>query len=155
MADEFIALRAFLHAPELPPAAQEERCEAEVPAQSDPALREIASQMRRFRAALYDAFEVTRERLLRDIACEVIGRELQVAPADVEAIALRACAQIEAPLCVRVHPLDVPAFAQWTCGVETDAALHRGDVVLCVNDGTIDAALGVRLEGVLEAASCA
>lgn len=155
MADEFVALGAYLHAPEFAPVAEEEPHDAEASIERDPVLDEIASQMRRFRAALYDAFAAVRERLLRDIACEVVGRELQLAPADVEAIALRACAQIEAPLCLRVHPLDAAAFAQWTCDLETDASLHRGDVVLRVRDGAIDASLGVRLEGVLAAASCA
>lgn len=155
MADEFVALDAYLHASEFAPPVEEESPEAEVSVETDPMLGEIASEMRRFRAALYDAFAATRERLLRDIACEVVGRELQLAPADIEAIARRACAQAEAPTCVRVHPLDAPAFSRWTCDVETDVALRRGDVVLCVRDGTIEAALGVRLEGVLEAATCA
>lgn len=155
MADEFVSLGAYLHAPAFPPVTEKEPREAEVPAERDPVLDDVASQMRRFRAALYDAFAAVRERMLRDIACEVVGRELQLAPAEVEAIALRACAQIEAPLGVRVHPLDAAAFEQWTCDLETDASLHRGDVVLRVRDGAIDAALGVRLEGVLAAAACA
>lgn len=154
MADEFVALGAYLHAPEFPAAVEEEPSETEVPVEGEPMLGEIVSQMRRFRAALYDAFATVRGRLLSDIACEVVGRELQLAPADIEAIVRRACAQAEAPTCVRVHPLDAPAFSGWTCDVETDTALRRGDVVLCVRDGTIEAALGTRLEGVLEAATC-
>lgn len=158
MDSAFVDLREYLRAPERPAQASDreranEREASSAPA--DPALREIAGQMRRFRAALYDAYDAVRAQLLRDLVCDVLGRELQLAPADVDAIARRACEQIDAIACVRVHPDDVAALSAWTCAVEADATLHRGDVLLCVRDGTIDASLGVRLEGVLASLACA
>ena len=155
MPDEFVSLREYLRVPDsVPPVEEKAPTVLGDPARDEVVLFEIGSEMRRFRAALRDGFEAARECLLRDIACEVLGRELQLAPADIDAIVSRACAQADAPASIRVHPMDAEALAAWTCDVETDATLHRGDAVLCVSEGTIDASLGVRLEGVLERRTC-
>ena len=61
------------------------------------------SATRRFHAALADALDVALEGLLRDVACDVLARELSLAPADVAAIAVRALARYanESPVRVR------------------------------------------------------
>ena len=88
-------------------------------------LEDAASEARRFRAALADALAFSLERLVRDIACDVLARELVLAPPDVAAIAARALERYleDGPLQVRVHPddrgacaaLDLPVVADVDC----------------------------------------
>jgi flagellar biosynthesis/type III secretory pathway protein FliH len=111
-----------------------------------------AREVRFFQAHLSEALESAIEVLRNDIATEVVGRELQLAPAEIEDIVRRAVRRFaaEGPLCIRVHPDDLEKVS---CEVPSagDCALRRGDAVLEVRTGTIDASLGVRLESVLRA----
>ena len=156
---EFVTLAAWLR-PETPaidvPAQADEPVAQAPPAplpsheDADEAMFEVGSRARRFRAMLDDVLERTLAELLRDIAAEVIGRELHCAPADVQRIVQRALerAADEHPVAVRVHPsqlerlqLDLPLIA--------DERLRRDDVRIELRSGTIDASLGVRLEHLL------
>lgn len=103
--------------------------------------------VRRFRAALADALETALDILLRDIACDVLARELALAPADLAAIATAALERYgaEAPLRVRAHPDDVAALEGVAVSVAADAGLRRGDLAIDLRTGTIDASLGARL----------
>ncbi|HTU69655.1 MAG TPA: FliH/SctL family protein [Candidatus Baltobacteraceae bacterium] len=134
------------------PSAVEEAPAAEPADQTDAELvLDICARVRRFRAMLDDALEHCVQELLREIAVDVVGRELQSAPADIDAIVRRArerCSQ-SPPLAVRVHPsqaqllrLDVPVLA--------DPRLRSEDVMIDVHAGSIDATLGVRIERLLE-----
>jgi flagellar biosynthesis/type III secretory pathway protein FliH len=153
--DDFVPLSTFLK-----PSRNDEEI---VEAVSSPAkeaasadardLREIASEMRRFRAALRDAFEASREALLRDIACGVLGRELALQPANLNAIAARIVAEIGTPVRIRVHPDDAAALEEWECELVPDASVRPGDIVFEVNDGSVDASLGIRLDEALAAAA--
>jgi flagellar biosynthesis/type III secretory pathway protein FliH len=111
-----------------------------------------AREMRLFMARAAEALECTIETLRNDAACEILGRELQLAPVDLRAIVARTiqrCA-LEAPARVRVHPGDLAALAG-EFSVIADPELRRGDAVLEVRAGSIDASLGVRLDSVLRA----
>jgi len=106
---------------------------------------------RRFSAALADALALSLDRLLRDIACDVLARELALAPCDVAAIAAHALRRYldEEPLRLRVHPDDVHACAALDIGIVADESLRVGDAVLEVRCGSIDASMEARLEVVL------
>jgi flagellar biosynthesis/type III secretory pathway protein FliH len=111
----------------------------------------VLSEIRRFRAAVADAFEYEVESLLRDVASDVLARELQLSPADVAAIVERARNRYarEGILAVRVHPCDAGALAHLDLDVLADPALRRGDVAIDLHSGTIDLSLGVRLAALL------
>ncbi len=147
--DEFVPLDAYLQAPE---------CAREVLAAPEPPqpefVREVLHEARRFRAALADALDAARDRLVRDLASDVLARELACAPADVERIARRTLERYtdDEPLHVRVHPDEVALLAGFELPVVADARLRRGDVTLTLRYGTIDASLGVRLAHVLQSA---
>jgi flagellar biosynthesis/type III secretory pathway protein FliH len=106
--------------------------------------------VRLFHARIAEALESAVERLLCDVACDVLARELQLAPVDIERIVDNVLQRYSAeqPLQVRVHPEDA---ANLQCALPTvvDANLARGDAIVELRDGFIDASLGVRLEAVL------
>jgi len=79
-----------------------------------------------------EAFEAALRDLLREIAAEVLGRELALAPCDVDAVVARLC---------RRYALDPSRVRVATSG---------GDVAIECDGGWIDASLGRRLEAVLE-----
>jgi hypothetical protein len=111
----------------------------------------VLAEARRFAAALADGIALSLERLVRDIACEVLARELALAPCDVATIAARALHRYldEEPVRVRVHPDDIAACSALELAVVADRSLRAGDVVLDVRCGSIDASLGARLETLL------
>lgn len=158
MGDRFVPLREFVlqaHEPE------REAFEAVVHVQPDelhqvqPNAPEALGDLRRFRAAVSDAVDVAVETVLGDIAADVLARELELAPANLEAIVARACARHagEGIVCVRVHPDEAAQLRDAGVDVIGDSAVRRGDVLLCVRSGTIDVSLGARLAGVLDAAA--
>ncbi len=109
------------------------------------ALREA----RLFRAALADAADVLAGKLADALARAVLARELQLARADIAALAQRLCAEFAAdePLRLRVAPSD----AGFDCAlpVSADPQLAPGDAILECRSGTIDARLSARLAHVL------
>jgi flagellar biosynthesis/type III secretory pathway protein FliH len=150
---EFIALGTWLcpPAPAIatdPPAHDDEPPPAP-PAEED-AIADLASRARRFRAMLADALDRSLADLLRDIAAEIVGRELQCAPTELQRIVERALerAADELPLSVHVHPSQL-ALLQLGLPLVADARLRRDDVRIELRSGTIDASLGVRLEQLL------
>lgn len=120
---------------------------------SNAASGEIAAarDVRLFHARLADAFESAIADLRRDIAAEILGRELELAPAAIAEIVRRALERCrdERVLRVRVHPDDACSLAGKELETLGDSALRRGDAVLEVTGGTIDFSLGVRLDAVL------
>ncbi|HET9393697.1 MAG TPA: FliH/SctL family protein [Candidatus Rubrimentiphilum sp.] len=111
-----------------------------------------AREVRLFMARVAEAVESATEMLRADIAAEIVGRELQLAPADLRSIVERTVRRyvLETPVRVRVHPDDLGAF-DGTVPAVADAQLRRGDAVLELRTGTIDASLGARLDAVLRA----
>lgn len=158
MPETFVLLADRLRAPvapvELPHAESAVDVAPEAPEMTPPASHEEAlSEVRRFRAALADAAELMREWIARDIACDVLARELLLADADIAAIAARAVegSMAYAPVALIVHPDDVERASACGIAVEAGDALRRGDALVRVACGTIDATLGARLEALLEA----
>jgi flagellar biosynthesis/type III secretory pathway protein FliH len=100
-----------------------------------------------FRARLADAFDAASARLLRELATDVLARELRMAPCDIAALVARLCAQ--APVVrVRVAPSEVSDAFGFPC--VADPTLGAGDAILELEGGVIDARLGVRLALLLE-----
>lgn len=103
---------------------------------------------RLFRARLADALDAAVARLARDIAADVLVRELRLAPCDVAALVQHALNH--APVVrVRVAPGDVLRVRD--VPVIADPALSEGDAIVELANGALDARLGVRLAVVLEA----
>jgi Flagellar assembly protein FliH len=123
-----------------------------VPAPSESSeLPDALRAARLFRAALADAFDARLAELTRELAAAVLGRELQLAPVDLEALARRLIAERRAdePLCLRVAPPDAGIACELP--VVADPELRAGDAVLVCRSGDINARLAVRLAGVLAA----
>ena len=132
-------------------AADEPACQATMSA-TEP-LMETVREFKRFRAALADAVDMLLEDLLRDIASDVVCRELLLSPVDVQAIVAQAKKRyaFDEPAAIRAHPDDCDALQDCGVTLHADRKLRRGDVVLAVQGGTIDATLGARLHTVLAA----
>ena len=154
MPNAFVPLREWL-APAAPRSVEpecevheeEEAATVEVAVESD-VLDEVLRETRFFRAALRDALEESVKMLAREIAIEVVARELELAPVDIAAVVERASERYETPLSIRVHPEEARRLAAFANVIE-DASMRSGDVLLTVAGGTIDASLGMRLERVL------
>jgi len=114
------------------------------------AIEALLGDVRRVRAALADAVQAALADLLTDIAADVLGRELELQACDLDAIVGRALERYgDATLVhVRVHPDDASAIDQYP--LRPDPSLRRGDAIIEVHSGTIDARLGVRLDRVLQ-----
>ena len=157
---DFVTLHAWLHPepadvpppePEAPPEpASPEPASPEPASPDEELLADVCSRVRRFRAMLADALDRALADLVREVAVEVIGRELVCAPADLQRIVARALERVapDLPLAVHVHPsqlelvqLDVPVIA--------DPGLRSDDVRIDLRSGSIDARLGVRIERML------
>ena len=157
MPDGFVPLDALL----APPPREPRDDSGGTPAPQRPALEgvpatlpepdEALAAFRRFHAALADALDAALHDLLREIACDVLARELALQPADVAAIAANVLERFaaEEPLRIRVHPGDLRLLPPLTVATLADPGLRRGDVIVEVRSGTIDATLGARLEAVL------
>ena len=130
--------------------APEERGDDTSPAapERDDDVSEALREARLFRARLADAFAEASQRLLRELACEVLARELRLAPCDLAALVqrVRECVPV---VRVRVAAADLGAVTG--VPVVADLALQAGDAIVELAGGALDARLGVRLEAVLEA----
>lgn len=154
-ADGFLALADFLRPTPTVPSIESAFPEPiDVPSEAIPAeLEEALSAARRFRAGLADALDAILERLLREVARQVLARELVLRPADIREIVDATLAKIdgERVLMLRVHPSDAGAVEALQFECVADPALERGDVVLHLRSGTIDLALAARLDSVVSA----
>jgi flagellar biosynthesis/type III secretory pathway protein FliH len=86
--------------------------------------------------------------LVREIAVEIVSRELRLAPAEISNIVNLACARYAQPLSIRVHPDEVQDVRGFE-NVVADNSIRRGDVMLTISGASIDASLGMRLARVL------
>jgi flagellar biosynthesis/type III secretory pathway protein FliH len=162
VAPEFIALADVLRGIGAQPPAEAPACtelvvtpsphdSATDVARDAAAAEEIALSLRaarHFRARLADAFDDAAQRLVRDLAADVLARELRLAPCDLARIVQRVVAGAPA-VRVRVAPADVCRVTG--IAVVADPALSAGDAIVEVSGGALDARLGVRLAAVLEA----
>ncbi len=119
-------------------------CSCGTHAQRAAALREA----RVFRAQLRDAFDAAAQELLRELAADVLARELRLAPCDLAAI-VRRVAHGAPVVCVRAAGADVRPIDG--LAVVRDDSLAPGDAIVEVVGGSIDVRLGVRIADVLDA----
>lgn len=145
----FRRLAELLRSSENPAPADEKAAEPEDRLQPDD--EDAARDLRLFRARIAEAVECAVETLCEDIAAEVVGRELQLAPPEIETIVRRALERYAAEgiTRVRAHPEDAAKLSHDLA--YADPSLRRGDVLLEVASGSVDASLGVRLASVLRA----
>jgi hypothetical protein len=135
------------------PAANASICSTDrcAPVQADTAHADVMAALhdaRLFRARLGDAFDDAAARLLRELAAEVLVRELRLASCDVEALVARV--RERAPVVrVRVAPDEVAQVHG--VPVVGDERLASGDAIVELAGGALDVRLGVRLASVLEA----
>jgi len=125
-----------------------------VPHVVDFAHADIVHDLTMMRLAAGEAFEGAMRRLIADLAHEVLGRELALAPADIEALVARALAawtQHE-PVALVVGPADRDRVRA-PLPVRTDATLAAGDLIVYVRDGAFESSFGFRLEGAIERAA--
>lgn len=130
MSAEFKSLREIFreareaHAPVISPLIAEPP-----PPEQQPAPEESDHRDRLFAAQLAERLDRALERLLEEIAAEVVGRELLLAPIDVETIVERLLQRY---------------------GIERDAPRleHDGDISI----GTLDASLGRRVRAAIDRA---
>ena len=115
-------------------------------------VNQLMRDVRLFRARLSDLLDDSVAQLRADIAAEVLARELQLSPADIASIARRVVARFldEEPVRLRLHPGEADAV-HCDIPVVGDETLRLGDAILELRNGSVDASLGVRLEGVLSA----
>jgi Flagellar assembly protein FliH len=119
----------------------------DMPARDD-MLKIALRDARSFRARLNDALDHAAARLMRELAADVLMRELRLAPCDLTALVERV--RDRAPVVrVRVAPADVGRLRG--IPVVSDPALDAGDAIVELAGGALDARLGVRLAAVLEA----
>ena len=152
MADRFIPLRDFLVDAIEPEVEDVESVTVPVEESHLPAC-DAFGDVRRFRAAVRDAVDVTVCGVLCDVAAGVLARELALAPANLKAIVEGACERhlAEGVVRVRVHPDEASQIVDAGVAFVSDPALRRGDILLEARSGTIDVSLGARLAGVLDA----
>lgn len=133
---------------ESPDAVTPDESAREQRSRSDDDVALALREARLFRARLLDAFDGAAARLLRELASTVLARELRSAPCDLAAVI--AHVRERAPVVrARVAPDDVPRVTG--VPVVADPALACGDVIVELDNGAIDARLGVRLAALLEA----
>lgn len=165
MAAEFVTLADLLRAPAARGGPVDTSMDAVMPMNAAAPMTfgderadvvEAVRDARLFRARLADAFDAAAARLLRDLASDVLARELLLAPCDLTELVRRA-AERAPVVCVRVAACDVACVAGALRSrgadvpVAEDSTLAAGDVVVELAGGALDARLGVRLATVLEA----
>jgi flagellar biosynthesis/type III secretory pathway protein FliH len=142
------ALSAFRSLAEL--LRGDETVEIEQPAPELPSepvhdIVEVMRDARLFRARIAEAVEEAAAGVLQRIAADVLCRELQMAPCEIEAVVETCVAQLadRQDLRIFVHPDDAPAVRSFE--VQRDATLERGDCRLELAYGSVHSTLQLRL----------
>ncbi|MDQ6931057.1 MAG: FliH/SctL family protein [Candidatus Eremiobacteraeota bacterium] len=110
-------------------------------------LREV----RLFRAHLAEALERAVHGLRCEIAREILGRELALAPVDVRALLDASLERYRhlAPLRARVHADDVALAGDCGIAVFADDTLSRGDICIDLKNGSLDLRLSARVDALI------
>jgi hypothetical protein len=156
MPDGFISLGDWVremraHAPLPPPDAPEASDpELAVPEQTAE-IASFAEEIALLRLRVVESFERSRERLLRRFAEEVLVREQQLLPADIEAIARKALIAFaeESPVALAVAPAEA-ACLRADIPVRADAALQPGDIIVDIADGRFESPLRLRVARIIQ-----
>ncbi|MEO6990103.1 MAG: hypothetical protein ABI346_10760 [Candidatus Baltobacteraceae bacterium] len=157
MAERFEALDAKLRAPNavfLPvkdsPRAQDAVASPALAPQPHGVDARTLREFAVLRLAAAEACERACRRVVGAFAEDVLGRELQLAPADLERLIDRAREALRAsePIALAIGPQTVLQ----DCGLPTrvDPALGPSDALIEVRDGIVDLRLCIRFEAVLE-----
>jgi flagellar biosynthesis/type III secretory pathway protein FliH len=106
------------------------------------------------RLAAFEAFERAATALLATFASDVLGRELALAPVDVEALARAAIASYgEAePVTIVLCASDAERVST-ELPVRVDPSLAAGDLIVEVRDGALESQLSFRLAAAVERAA--
>lgn len=159
MDERFVSLAAFVRAaastPVTPPIAAPapqaapEVCRGVI----DFAHADVVHELALLRLAALEAFERGTERLLRALADDVLARELELAPSEIEALAKAALATFadHEPVAIAVSAVDAERV-RTPLPVRVDPALVSGDLVVDVRDGAFESHFAFRLEAALERA---
>lgn len=117
----------------------------------DFAHADVVHELALMRLAALESFERAKYRLLEALAAEVLGRDLALAPADVEALAQRAVARFAdlEPVTIAVSPSDAERVRA-PLPLRIDAALQAGDLVVDVRDGALESTFVFRLQSALD-----
>ncbi len=129
------------------------------------AVGSVCAELALMRFAAAEALEGAARRVLCDLAGDVLGRELALAPCNIDALLRRAVAAFTdlEPVSVRVAAEDAPLLssATVTCAqkelaalpVRVDPALVSGDFIIEVRDGALESPRAFRLRSTLEGVS--
>ncbi|GAC1302856.1 MAG: hypothetical protein NVSMB19_12460 [Vulcanimicrobiaceae bacterium] len=112
---------------------------------------DVVHELTMLRLAALEAYESATRRLIADLAHDVLGRELALAPVDIEALvarALAAFADLE-PIALAVAPADRERVRA-PLPVRADATLAAGDLVVYVRDGAFESPYAFRLADALQ-----
>jgi hypothetical protein len=115
------------------------------------ALAALGVELGIVRVAACESFEDAVRRLLERLACDVLGRELALAPCDLGGLLATARAELEAlePLCLVTAPGEQAEFPRvFSC--RSDPSLAPGDLFVEVSGGAIDLRLRARVQRALE-----
>lgn len=160
MDERFVSLASFLRAAPAepavavpPPAPAQAAAPAVVRGVIDFAHADVVHELALMRLAAYEAFEGAARRMVRTLARDVLGRDLIMAPADIDALtaeALAAFASAE-PVSLAISPADAERV-RTPLPVRVDLTLEAGDLVVDVRDGSFESRFAFRLEAALERA---
>jgi hypothetical protein len=134
--------------------ARTELEEAKPPAAEYAGTSEIIAfveEIAMLRLRVVESFERLRKSLLHRFAEEILVRELQLSPVDIEAIArktLEAFAQ-ESPISLAVCPADAARLRADSC-ICVDESLEPGDIIADIADGYLESPLRLRVERSLQ-----
>jgi flagellar biosynthesis/type III secretory pathway protein FliH len=145
VADEFVPFERYVRR------SIEPQLQPPIVADARPEQRMDLHDVRRFYAAVADAVDAAASDVMRDIASEVLARELALAPVELAGVTTKVLQQFacEEPLHVVAHRDDLAALHGLGVPVRVGESLRRGDVTLVLRYGSIDASLGARLADVL------
>jgi hypothetical protein len=154
--DRFVPFAHLLRAGTPPGSPAAEACEpAQPPHGPAPAVvaGPLAGEVALLRAAALEAFERASERLLQGLAAEVLGRDLALAPCDIETLTRRFVAELMEfePLALVLSPADANRVRS-SLPVRVDSALRSGDAIVEVRDGAFESRAAFRLESSVAAA---
>lgn len=153
MDDDFVPLWELLRPQPATPASGGSEAKPAPAEPLPPECADAAARARRFRAALCDALESAVAAMLPEIARDVLGRELRLAPCDVASIVSASLARHagDPVVTIRAHRDDLSELEAARIECLGDDSLRRGDVILCLRSGTIDLRMSSRLDAVLAA----
>ncbi len=113
----------------------------------------VFEELALLRVAALDAFERSAARALRELATEVLGRELALAPFDIEALVARALEAFAGAVPIRLVLSPADAIrVRVALPVRVDAALQAGDTIVEVGDGAFESLALFRLERIVSRA---